>query len=118
MDYPIYSSIVNPNKLNLESIVMALWLRLDCNPNLVGTIQLCSYVDYVMFLWWIVVIDVEGDHSDFREDEGSKLIFLIQLYYMLIESHRYELNLCDLLWLNLPSNDLIEWSTHVTEHIS
>ena len=37
------------------------------------------------FSWWIVEFFVDGDHSNFKEDEGYKLIFLIVLYYMLID---------------------------------
>ena len=37
------------------------------------------------FSWRIVEIGVKGDHGDFSQNEGSKLIFLIQLYYMLID---------------------------------
>ena len=41
--------ILNPNNPNLEMVVIALWVRLDCDLNLVGRIKLCSCDDYMTF---------------------------------------------------------------------
>ena len=49
-----YPFIVNSKNPNLGRVVIALWVRLDYNPNLLGSIKLCSYGDFVMFSYGLL----------------------------------------------------------------